>query len=73
MISKEILKKLEEEELASPQPSLFSAPRVVEKVVEMNLASEVEQILETIDPDQLSPREALEKVYELQKKLREKY
>lgn len=68
--SQEILKKLEEEEIAAPQPSLFSAPRVVEKVIEMQLESEVEQILDTIDPDSLSPREALEKVYELQKKLR---
>jgi DNA mismatch repair protein MutS len=68
--SHEILKKLEEEEINAPQPSLFSAPRVVEKVVEMQLTSEVEQMLDTIDPDSLSPREALEKVYELQKKLR---
>ena len=68
--SHEILKKLEEEEINAPQPSLFSAPRVVEKVVEMQLESEVEQILNTIDPDSLSPREALEKIYELQKKLR---
>lgn len=68
--SHEILKKLEEEEINAPQPSLFSAPRVVEKVIEMQLESEVEQILDTLDPDSLSPREALEKVYELQKKLR---
>ena len=66
--SQEILKKLEEEEIVAPQPSLFSAPRVVEKVIEMQLASEVEKMLDTIDPDVLSPREALEKMYELQKK-----
>ena len=66
--SQEILKTLEEEEIITPQPSLFSAPRVVEKVIEMQLESEVEQMLDTIDPDSLSPREALEKIYELRKK-----
>ncbi len=71
--SHEILKKLEEEEIITPQPSLFSAPRVVEKVVELQMKSEIEQILETLDPDTLSPKEALEKMYELQKKLPKNY
>lgn len=71
--SHEILKKLEEEEISAPQPSLFSAPRVVEKVVEMQLESEVEKILGSLDPDSLSPKEALETMYELHKKLRKNY
>lgn len=68
--SREILEKLESEEIVSEQPNLFSAPRVVEKVVELQLESEVEKMLEDLDPDSLSPREALEAVYELRKKIR---
>jgi len=67
--SREILEKLETENLGSVQPNLFSAPRIREKIVEMKLESEVEKLLAEINPDDLSPREALEKVYELKKRL----
>ena len=69
--SREILEKLETESLdKNIQPNLFSAPRIREKIVEMKLESEVEKLLAEINPDDLSPREALEKVYELKKKLK---
>jgi DNA mismatch repair protein MutS len=68
--SREILKKLEAENIGNTQPNLFSAPRIREKIVEMKLESEVEKLLAEINPDDLSPREALEKVYELKKKLK---
>lgn len=67
--SREILAKLESENIDNSQPNLFSAPRIREKIVKMELESEVEKLLAEIDPDELSPREALEKVYELKKKL----
>ena len=69
--SREILEKLENEEISTSQPNLFSAPRVVEKVIELQLESEIEQMLGAIDPDTLTPKEALDAMYELQKKLRE--
>jgi len=67
--SREILRQLETENIGNTQPNLFSAPRIREKIVEMKLESEVEKLLAEINPDDLSPREALEKVYELKKRL----
>lgn len=70
--SREILKKMEDGEIIAAQPSLFSAPRVVEKLVEMQLDSEVEKLLKEVDPDALAPKDALDLVYQLRKKLPEK-
>ncbi len=62
--AKEVLARLESENLLSGKPNLFAqVPRepVVEKV------SEVENFVQSVNPDELSPKEALEKWYELKK------
>lgn len=61
--AREVLIRLESENLLSGKPNLFSTPRVVEKLVEKDSA--VEKKLSEIDPDQLSPKEALEVLYDL--------
>jgi DNA mismatch repair protein MutS len=68
--SREILEKLESENIDNAQPNLFSAPKIREKIVKMKLESAVEKLLLEINPDKLSPLEALEKVYELKKNLK---
>jgi len=63
--SREILTRLESENLLSGKPNLFVQPRVRE----VSQESEVEKSLSQINPDELSPKEALEAIYQLQQKL----
>lgn len=63
--SREILDRLESENLLSGKPTLFSQPRVREVTVEADSA--VEKALSQINPDDLTPKEALEQLYELKK------
>ncbi|HQV23407.1 MAG TPA: hypothetical protein PLJ88_09995, partial [Agitococcus sp.] len=51
---------------APQQVGLFNEPMVVEKVVEKTRMSEVETKLRTLDVDNLTPRAALQCLYELQ-------
>ncbi len=62
--AREVLVRLESENLVE-EPNLFSVPRVREKVVEVQKESEVEQRLAQINPDDLTPKQALEEVYGL--------
>ncbi len=63
--SREILTRLESENLLSGKPNLFSQPRVQE--VETPKESAIENALKNIQPDELSPKEALEILYDLKK------
>lgn len=63
--SREVLNRLESENLLSGKPTLFSQPRVREVTVEAD--SVVEKALGKINPDELTPKEALERLYELKK------
>ncbi|MBP7190528.1 MAG: DNA mismatch repair protein MutS [Rickettsiaceae bacterium] len=60
--AEEILKHLE----AGDKADLTVPPPVLNEVVKL---SEVEKMLESIDPNDLSPKQALEKIYEMKKKL----
>lgn len=63
--AREVLRRLESESLLSGKPNLFSTAPVPERVAESATESAVEAKLEQINPDDLSPKEALEKLYEL--------
>ncbi|NCP67026.1 DNA mismatch repair protein MutS [bacterium] len=63
--AREVLRRLESESLLSGKPNLFSTAAVTEKVVEVPAYSAVESYLADINPDDLSPKEALEMVYKL--------
>lgn len=65
--AREVLTRLESENLLSGKPNLFSAPRTVEKIVEIEKSSPVVEKLKDISPDNLSPKEALEILYDLKK------
>ena len=65
--SREVLSRLESENLLSGKPNLFSQPRIREKVIEVKTESKIEKKLQDINPDELSPKEALEALYELKK------
>jgi len=67
--SRDILTRLESENLLSGTPNLFAQPRVREITVEKE--SLVETKLANINPDDLSPKEALEALYDLKKDLNE--
>ncbi len=58
--AEEILKHLE----AGDKADLTVPPPVLNEVVKL---SEVEKMLESIDPNDLSPKQALEKIYEMKK------
>ncbi|MNR19492.1 DNA mismatch repair protein MutS [compost metagenome] len=62
--AKRYLTELENQSAANQQPDLFSTPRVVEVEAEPHPALER---LRDIDSDSLTPRQALELLYELQK------
>ncbi len=66
--ARDILQRLESENLIQ-KPNLFSAPRVREKVVEIEKKSEVEALLEKLNPDEMSPKEALEAIFEMKTKI----
>lgn len=65
--AREVLRRLESESLLSGKPNLFSTAPVKEKTIEVARESEVEKFVADINPDDLSPKEALEKIYELKK------
>lgn len=67
--AKKILSKLEQENLAPAQPSLFGSTRVREKIVKVSQSSPIESQLKALDLDALSPREAWDALASLQKKL----
>ncbi|WP_299152057.1 DNA mismatch repair protein MutS [uncultured Acinetobacter sp.] len=49
----------------SPQHDLFSEPEIVEKIIEIEKTSPALELLEDLDIDNLSPREALQQLYAL--------
>ncbi|TSH69104.1 DNA mismatch repair protein MutS [Acinetobacter sp. RF15A] len=49
----------------SPQHDLFSEPEIVEKIIEVEKTSPALELLEDLDIDNLSPREALQQLYAL--------
>lgn len=69
MKAREVLDRLESENLLD-KPNLFSVSPVREKIIEVKKESEVEDILRGIDPDGVSPREALELVFRLKKSVK---
>lgn len=62
--ARDVLSRLESENLLSGKPNLFSIPKQ-ERVVEGVKDSELEVFCKKINPDELSPKEALEKIYEI--------
>lgn len=64
--AREVLSRLESESLLSGKPNLFSLAAPEKKVSSISPA---EVLLENIDPDALSPKEALEFLYELKKSI----
>ena len=65
--SKEILLELETNNRNNFQPNLFSVSTKKDLSEKIIKKSETEKRLETIDPENLSPREALEILFELKK------
>ncbi len=63
--AKEVLRRLESESLLSGKPNLFSLEPSVS--VEEARDSVIEGFVENINPDDLSPKEALERWYEIKK------
>lgn len=62
------LKILEKQHQAKPQSAqhdLFAMPEIIEKVIEIEKPSAALELLEDIDVDNLSPREALQQLYAL--------
>jgi DNA mismatch repair protein MutS len=58
--AKQKLSELEQQSISQPQPKQL-------KLFETSTHSAVKQILETINPDEMTPREALEIIYKLKK------
>ncbi|MEB3766736.1 DNA mismatch repair protein MutS [Acinetobacter sp. MD2] len=75
----QILEKQQQQHLQSAvQNDLFAAhestiatiePTIIEKIIEVPVASPALELLQQIDVDNLSPRQALEQLYELKKQL----
>ncbi len=63
--AREVLRRLESESLLSGKPNLFSTAPVKEKIVEVHAPSEIDTFVAHINPDELSPKEALEMIYKL--------
>ncbi len=63
----EILGKLESENLLSGKPNLFSSIKPKEKIVEIKKESLVEDFLKKVDPNDVSPKEALKLLFECQR------
>ena len=66
-----ILNRLESENLLD-KPNLFSVPRVREKIIEVKKVSEAEKILKEINPEEMTPREALGFLFALKEQLKTK-
>jgi len=64
--AREVLQRLESENLLD-KPNLFSVPRAREKIIEVEKESEVEKVLVKINPNELSPKEALDLIFEMKK------
>ncbi len=62
--AREILQRLESENLLQ-EPNLFSIPRVREKIIEIKEKSKTDEYLEKINPNDLSPKNALDIIFEL--------
>ncbi|MFW2046982.1 DNA mismatch repair protein MutS [Acinetobacter variabilis] len=60
-----ILEKQHQAKPQSPQHDLFAMPEIIEKVIEIEKPSAALELLEDIDVDNLSPREALQQLYAL--------
>jgi len=60
-----ILEKQHQAKPQSPQHDLFAMPEIIEKVIEIEKPSAALKLLEDIDVDNLSPREALQQLYAL--------
>jgi len=69
--AKKILAKLEEENIANTTPTLFSSPRIKEKIIEIYAPSKIEQKIKEINPENISPKEALEILFALKKETQE--
>ena len=60
-----ILEKQHQTKPQSPQHDLFAMPEIIEKVIEIEKPSAALELLEDLDVDNLSPREALQQLYAL--------
>ncbi len=60
-----VLSRLESENLLSGRPNLFSIPRLHQNVNKMEEKSETDLFLEKLDPNALTPMEALEAIFRL--------
>jgi DNA mismatch repair protein MutS len=67
--SREILARLESENLLSGKPNLFSSIKTKERIIETKKESPVEKFLEKIDPNEVSPKEALELLFECKRQI----
>ncbi len=63
--ARKVLKRLESENLLSGKPNLFSTVRHQEKIVHQK--SKTDELLDRINPEELTPREALETIFQLKK------
>jgi len=63
--ARDVLRRLESESLLSGKPNLFSTAQTKEKIVEIAVDSEVDKFVADINPDELSPKEALALIYKL--------
>lgn len=68
--AKEVLKRLESENLLSGKPTLFSAVRVREKIVEPK--SELEDFFVNVNENELTPKEALDLVFRMKEIFKKK-
>ncbi len=60
-----ILEKQHQAKPQSPQHDLFAMPEIIEKFIEIEKPSAALELLEDLDVDNLSPREALQQLYAL--------
>lgn len=60
-----ILEKQHQAKPQSPQHDLFAMPEIIEKIIEIEKPSVALELLEDLDVDNLSPREALQQLYAL--------
>ncbi len=63
----EILTRMENENLLPQKPTLFSSPRVREKIIEVSTPSEFEVFFKNLNPEEMSPKEALDAIFKMQK------
>lgn len=67
--AREVLWQLEQGQSLNTEPNLFTIAAPAEKIIEVPKPSAVEEHLKTINPDEMSPKQALEQIYELYQKL----